>query len=81
MVVDTTCSTQKPICWRDSWPDDAIYQAKVHNAKLFNLCPAIKARIKVTCADIDAETNLALSNMSVPANGKTVAPTKAGVPP
>lgn len=81
-VVDTTCTTQRPMCWRDSWPDDAIVQAKTHNAKLFALCPEIKARVKVICAQVSAETDLVLRSLpkqSAPAPMSV--PAKKQVPP
>lgn len=53
-TIDTTCSTVDPTCWRDSWPDDAIAQAKIRNAKLFAACPSIKERIREICTGISA---------------------------
>jgi hypothetical protein len=80
-TIDTTCQTQKPICWRGSWPDDAIVQAKTHNAKLFALCPEIKARIKVICAQVGAETDLVLKGLPKPGPAPMSVPAAKQVPP
>lgn len=33
------CGIVQPIWWKDSWPDDAIAQAKLHNATVKQHCP------------------------------------------